>query len=168
LKRNSFRLGIELLLALCLWNFPASVVAQTGSVVTVTADNVLVINGKKVFPIGFSPGPPNNGKTPSGGDALQELRDAGALLFRMTQTTDWDSTVVSNQQAALDWAYQHGMFCWVNLRELSEFAAGDTTTEASLRNIVDTFRNHPALGLWKNFDEAWWSEVIGRRSSTRI
>jgi hypothetical protein len=137
----------------------ASAFAQTGSVVAVTADNILVINGKKVFPIGFSPGPPNNGKTPGGGDALQELRDAGALLFRMSQTTDWDSTVVSNQTAALDWANQHGMFCWVNLRELSEFAAGDTATEAALRNIVDTFRNHPALGLWKNFDEAWWGGV---------
>jgi hypothetical protein len=151
--------GAHLLLLLFLCSHASSVWSQTNSIVAVTADNVLVINGQKVFPIGFSPGPPNNGKTPGGGDALQELRDAGALLFRMSQTTDWDSMVVSNQQVALDWAYQHGMFCWVNLRELSEFAAGDTNTEASLRNIVDTFRNHPALGLWKNFDEAWWSGV---------
>jgi hypothetical protein len=148
-----------LLLVLSLWGVAPWALAQTGSVVTVTADNILVINGRKVFPIGFSPGPPNNGKAPSGGDALQELRDAGAVLFRMSQTTDWDSTVVSNQTVALDWAYQQGMFCWVNLRELSEFAAGDTTTETALRNIVDTFRNHPALGLWKNFDEAWWGGV---------
>src|SRR5581483_10832350 len=25
--------------------------------------------------------------------------------------------------------------------------------------IVDTFRNHPALGLWKNYDEAWWGGI---------
>src|SRR5438552_16246066 len=130
-------------------------IAQTGSVVSVTADNVLVLNGRKVFPIGFSPGPPLNGHTPGGGDALQELRDAGALLFRMVQTTDWNSQVIADQQAALDWAYQHGMYCWVNLRELSKFALGDTATEAALRNVVDTFRNHPAVGLWKNSDEAW-------------
>ena len=147
-----------------LCSFSSTGRAQTGSVVTVTVvtvtvDNVLVVNGRKVFPIGFSPGPPNSGKTPSGGDALQELRDAGALLFRITQTTDWDSTVVSNQQVALDWAYQHGMFCWVNLRELSKFGAGDTATESALRNVVDTFKNHPAVGLWKNFDEAWWGGV---------
>src|SRR5438552_11979800 len=84
-------------------------IAQTGSVVTVNADNVLVLNGRKVFPIGFSPGPPLNSKTPSGKDALQELRDAGGLLYRMSQSTDWDSQTVSNQQAVLDWAYQHGM-----------------------------------------------------------
>jgi len=133
--------------------------AGAGSVVTVNADNALVINGRKVFTIGFSPGPPNNGTTPQGKDALQELRDAGALLFRIAQTTSWNSTVISNQQVALDWAAQHGMYCWVNLAELSQFPPTDTTTPASLRNIVDTFRNHPALGLWKNYDEAWWAGV---------
>src|SRR5712671_6881113 len=98
-----------------------AVLGQTGSVVTVNADNVLVLNGKKVFTIGFSPGPPNYGVTPTGGDGLQELRDGGALLFRITQSSNWDTNVVATQQAALDWAQQHGMYCWVNLRELSEF-----------------------------------------------
>ena len=51
------------------------------------------------------------------------------------------------------------MYCWVNLRELSEFPSTDTNTPVALRSIVDTFRNHPALGLWKNSDEAWWSGV---------
>ncbi len=134
--------------------------AQTGSVVTVNADNVLVLNGRKVFTIGLSPGPPNNGKTPDGGDALQELRNAGALLFKISQTNTWtNSPLMAYQQAALDWAAQHGMYCWVNLAELSEFASTDTNTPANLRYVVDTFKNHPALGLWKNFDEAWWSGI---------
>ena len=136
-----------------------STFGQTNSVVTVNSDNVLVLNGRKVFPIGFSPGPPTNGKTPTGGDGLQELRDAGALLFRISQTANWGSQVIADQQAALDWAQQHGMYCWVNLRELSSFSATDTNTPATLRTIVDTFRNHPALGLWKNADEAWWSGI---------
>lgn len=133
--------------------------AQTGSVVTVNADQVLVLNGRKVFPIGFSPGPPTGGVTPSGGDALQELRNAGGLLFRMSQNSDWNSQMISNQQAALDWAAQHGMYVWLNLREKSKFAAGDAATEATLRSLVNQFKNHPALGLWKNFDEAWWGGV---------
>ena len=112
-----------------------------------------------IFPIGMSPGPPNNGQTPTGGDALQELRDAGALLMRINQTNNWNSQLIAYQQTALDWAQQHGMFCWVNLRELSEFSSTDTNTPASLRNIVDTFRNHPALGLWKNYDEAYWGGI---------
>ncbi len=135
---------------LLVWGLLSSACAQTGSVVTVNADKALVINGRKVFPIGFSPGPPTYGTTPTGRDALQELREAGGLVFRMTQSTDWNSTVISNQQAALDWAAQRGMYVWLNLRELSKFSATDTTTPASLRNIVNTFKNHPGLGLWKN------------------
>ncbi len=153
--------GIEFWLALLLmWATSSVVVAQTGSVVTVNADNVLVLNGRKVFTIGFSPGPPNNSKTPDGSDALQELRNSGALLFKISQTNTWtNSPLIAYQQAALDWAAQHGMYCWVNLAELSEFASTDTNTAANLRNVVDTFRNHPALGLWKNYDEAWWSGI---------
>src|SRR6185503_4216010 len=95
----------------------------------------------------------------TGRDALRELGDAGALIIRMAQTTDWDSQVRSNQQAALDWAAQHGMYCMVNLRELSAFAAGDTAREAELRSVVNQFKNHPALGVWKNKDEAWWGDT---------
>ncbi|MGI8964842.1 MAG: immunoglobulin domain-containing protein, partial [Limisphaerales bacterium] len=45
------------------------------------------------------------------------------------------------------------------MRELSKFSTPDTNTPASLRAIVNTFKNHPALGLWKNFDESWWGGV---------
>ena len=160
MKHKAVVPGVELWLGVFLaWTVSSAVLAQTGSVVTVNADMALVINGRKVFPIGFSPGPPSNSTTTWGKDALQELRDAGALLFRMAQSTTWNSTVISNQQVALDWAAQHGMFVWANLAELSQFASTDTVTSASLRNVVDTFRNHPALGLWKNSDEAWWSGV---------
>lgn len=130
--------------------------AQTNSVVTLNADQVMVLNGRKVFPITLSPGPPNNSLTPAGGDALEELRNAGALMFRIAQTGSWNSTIASNTQAALDWAGQHGMYVMVNLRELSAFSAGDTATATSLSNTVNQFKNHPALGVWKNLDEAWW------------
>jgi hypothetical protein len=133
--------------------------AQTGSVVTINADKVMVMNGRKVFPITLSPGPLTNSRTPYGDDALDELGDAGALIFRMAQTTDWNSTVIANQQAALDWAAQHGMYCMVNLRELSQFDAGDTAKETELRMVVNQFKNHPALAVWKNADEAWWGGV---------
>ncbi len=160
LKRRFSILRLEAWLAVILaWICLASASAQTGSVVTVNSDNALIINGRKVFPIGLSPGPPNNTTTPWGTDALQELRDAGALLVRINQTNNWNSDLINYQEAALDWAEQHGMYVWLNLRELSEFSAGDTNTAASLVNIVDTFRNHPALGLWKNYDEAWWSGI---------
>src|SRR5438132_11861315 len=65
-----------------LFLLASAALAPAASVVTLDSDKVLIINGRKVFTIGFSPGPPNNSTTPSGKDALQELRDAGGLLFR--------------------------------------------------------------------------------------
>jgi hypothetical protein len=153
-RQISIGLGILLLSA-----FYFASPAQSNSVVTVNSDNVLVINGRKVFPIGFSPIPPINGKTPTADDALQEFRNAGALLFRMVQNNNWSPQVIADQQAALDWAAQHGMYVWLNLRELSQFPSTDTNTPVQLASIVDTFKNHPSLGLWKNFDEAWWGGV---------
>lgn len=133
--------------------------AQTGSVVTINSDKVIVINGRKVFPISLSPGPPTNGRTAAGDDALEELSDAGALIFRITQSTDWDSTLIATQQTALDWAAQHSMYCMVNLRELSAFPANASATETELRSVMNQFKNHPALAVWKNKDEAWWGNT---------
>jgi hypothetical protein len=129
---------------------------QAGSVVTINADKVMVLNGRKVFPITLTPGPPNNAKTPLGDDALAELGQAGVVAFRIAQSTDWDSQLIATQHDALNWAQQNGMYCMVNLRELSAFAAGDTITEAGLRSLVNEFKSHPALAVWKNKDEAWW------------
>jgi hypothetical protein len=150
-----FRLGLFFLA--CAGSSVA--IAQVGSVVTIDADKAMVLNGRKVFPITMSPGPPIKGRTPTGDDALRELRHAGALMFRMVQTTDWNTQVRSNQQAALDWAAEHGMYCMVNLRELSAFADGNSAREAALRSVINQFKNHPALGVWKNSDEAWWGGV---------
>ena len=150
---NALGKYVRLLLFLLI-SIGSITVAQT--VVTVNADKVLVIDGRKVFPIALSPGPPTFGRTPYGDDALQELHDVGALIHRMSQTTDWDNSVIADQQAALDWAAQHGMYCMVNLRELSAFASGATATETELRSVVNQFKNHPALAIWKNKDEAWW------------
>ena len=154
-----FPLERALVVILLIWALAGVARAQTPSVVTLDSNKVFVINGRKVFPIGFFSGPPINGQTPDGRDAMQEFRDAGALLFKMIQTNNWSSQVMADQQAALDWAYQHGMFCWVNLREVSYFTATDTNKPAMLTNVVDTFRNHPAVGLWANQDEAWWGGI---------
>jgi len=40
--------------------------AQAGNVVTINSNNVLAINGRDVFPIGFTLGPPPGAKTPEG------------------------------------------------------------------------------------------------------
>src|SRR5829696_3947539 len=50
--------------------------------VSLNADGVLTIDGRKVFPVGFTMPPPPEGKTPAGHDAIGELRLAGANFLR--------------------------------------------------------------------------------------
>src|SRR3954467_14665954 len=50
--------------------------------VVITPEQVLSINGRKVFPIGFTVPPPPDAKTPSGKLALEEFREAGATFIR--------------------------------------------------------------------------------------
>src|SRR4051812_49276307 len=49
---------------------------------TINSDMVLVIDGKKVFPIGFTTPPPPDGQTPEGTNGLGELANAGATFLR--------------------------------------------------------------------------------------
>src|SRR5262249_4697450 len=140
--------------------------APAGTVVTINSDNVVVVNGKKVFGLAVSPGPPTYGHAPGGADALDELRSGGILFHRMAFTANWQTspgalapTSVATNQATLDWCALHGMFTLLNLKELSKYSATDPNTPVALRAAVDTFRDHPALGMWKNFDEAWWGNV---------
>ena len=48
----------------------------------INQDLVLELEGKKIFPIGFTMPPPPDGRTPGGRDAIQELADAGATFLR--------------------------------------------------------------------------------------
>jgi hypothetical protein len=48
--------------------------------VTIDPDQVLVIDSKKVFPIGFTTPPPPDGKTPDGKNGIGELADADKKL----------------------------------------------------------------------------------------
>src|ERR1043166_7397648 len=58
-----------LVVILLIWALAGVARAQTPSVVTLDSNKVFVINGRKVFPIGFFSGPPINGQTPDGRDA---------------------------------------------------------------------------------------------------
>jgi hypothetical protein len=54
------------------------------------ADQVLEIDGKKIFVICFSLPPPVDGKAPNGKNAIAELADAGATFLRAgTLGGDW-------------------------------------------------------------------------------
>jgi len=91
-----------------------------GAVVSVDSTGVLVIDGKKVFPVNVSQPPPLRGKTADGQDAFKELASGGVKFVRVGRS-NWD---LANIDAQLDdaekWlkaAADVGMKAWLWLGE---------------------------------------------------
>jgi hypothetical protein len=131
---------------------------QRGSHVTVDRDLALVIDGKKVFPIGFTMPPPPDGKTPEGKNGIEELHDAGATFLRTGSGGPWDEAALAQETAWEDAAARFGMHCWVYLGDLASIAPGEREKEALLRRVVGRFARHPGMGVWKGVDEPEWGK----------
>ena len=151
---TSMRSWILLLVALVSSVF---VHAAAASRVTIDSDLVLVIDGQKVFPIGFTMPPPPDGVTPDGTSAIAELAAAGATFMRTgAQAGEWDEATIQRELRYLDAAARHGMHCLPYLRELA-FVESDAQA-MRLRELVARFKDHPGLGAWKGDDEPDWNK----------
>src|SRR5437867_2974083 len=126
---------------------------------TINEHMVFVIDGKKVFPIGFTMPPPPDGKTPSGKNGIDELGDAGATFLRTgVMGTNWDEATFELQQKWLDAAARNHMYVVINLREASSIDPQHPNNEQLLRKILARFKDHPALACWKGVDEPQWGK----------
>jgi hypothetical protein len=156
LAMNLLKSWIHLLL-LCAIASPNS--GEAASHVSVNSDQVLVIDGKKVFPVGFTMPPPADGKAPNGKDGIGELRDAGATFLRTgVMGGPWNEAAIAKEESFQDAAAKHGMHCWVFLRELGSIEENAPKREAMLRKVVTAFRDHPGMGVWKGEDEPEWGK----------
>jgi len=125
--------------------------------VTIGPTGALRIDGKDVFPIGFSNPPPLGVNAPSGKDPLQELKEGGASFIR-TGRGDWTLDSIAAQIAAEkkleDAAAAHGLYCWLWLGDAPNLpTTPGSTNEQLLGKITDAFKAHPGLGAYKGFDE---------------
>jgi hypothetical protein len=98
------------------------------------------------FPLVLSNGPPADGKSPSGRNALAEVA-AGGVTHVRTGTATWRAQTVAEQRRVLDAVGAHGVRAWLWL--------GDAAVDDSplLAQIVDGLGGHPALGAYKGVDE---------------
>jgi hypothetical protein len=117
----------------------------------------LLVDGRPVFPIVLSDGPPPGGKTPSGVDALAEVTAGGASFIR-TGRHDWSLESLDQQIAAerqlLDAAATHGLHSWLRLAGAADLSGRvPAANERLLTSIVGQLKDHPALGAWKGLDE---------------
>jgi hypothetical protein len=112
----------------------------------------LVVDGKPVFPIGLSDPPPLGSTAPQSGlDAWDEIAAAGVRFVR--NYTVWKAAGADEQMIAvareLDAAPAHGLQLWLALAGVDNNLAH----QPLLDRIVNTFKGHPGLGVWKGTDE---------------
>ena len=138
--------------------------------VTIDEHNVLSINGKKTFTIGFTVPPPPDAKAFNGKPALEEFRDAGAVFIRTGPMMDftgewkggWDEHWIAKEKAYMDAAARAGMYCLPWLKELSHIDPSEPNAvakEKKLREVIRMFKDHDGLGVWKGEDEPQWAEL---------
>ncbi|MBM3677586.1 MAG: hypothetical protein FJW96_06850, partial [Actinobacteria bacterium] len=125
--------------------------------VGIDATGVLRVGGRKVFPLGVTLPPPPGSNAPSGKPALVELADAGVNMMR-TGRGDWSAVLLDGQLAQerllLDAGAASGIFSWFWLGNLGNLpATSGSPTELLLTEVVNAFKSHPALGVWKGVDE---------------
>lgn len=125
--------------------------------VSVDSTGVLVIDGKKVFPINVSQPPPLGGKTVGGQDAFKTLVD-GHVSFMRVGRENWDlatiDTDLNDAQKWLDAAAKAGMRVWLWLGEQAVLSGPSAAAnEQVITKIVNRFKDHPGLGAYKGIDE---------------
>lgn len=122
---------------------------------TIDSNLVLVIDGRKVFPIGFTLPPPPEGKTPDGRNGLAELAAAGATFLRTGGGT-WNAAIVAKERQYLDTAARNDLFV---MPYLGNRASVDSVKkEEALRDLIEQLKDYPALGAWKGEDEPEWGK----------
>src|SRR6266487_4445124 len=130
--------------------------------VTLDENGVMEIDGKKTFVFSFSIPPPPGGKTPEGGDAFAELKDAGVNFMRIRPTTgpeDFSENGIRTIKAWLDEAARHQMHCWITLGKLPAIESDKPQNEKLLRMAIEMYKDHPGLGAWKGYDEPAWVKM---------
>ena len=112
----------------------------------------LLLGGRRVFPLGLSDPPPLGSTAPDSGlDAWAEIAAAGVSFIR--NYTVWQAAGLDEQLIAvaqeLDAAPKHRLQLWLALAGVD----ADLQKQSLLDRIVNTFKDHPGLGVWKGVDE---------------
>ncbi len=149
-----------LLAAAACWVLAAPASASAAQV-AVGPHNVVLVNGKPVFPIGFIKGPPAGSQTPSGGDAYAELKSNGTVFLQVGPPPNerWDLESESLLDGTMRVAGDAGLLTAISIPGLQKIGPDDQQTVEELRRVVKKYSTSPALAFWKVQDEPAWSKV---------
>jgi hypothetical protein len=139
------------------------VATAAATTTSLDANGTVLLNGAKAFPIVLAKGPPRDGTTPSGANALDEVIGAGVNFFKVgPPTTAWTSADVNDANLWDQAVAARGAYTWVNLSTLSQATPG-SATDSLLQQVVTTLTGDPTgsagVGMWKGADEPFWSGI---------
>ena len=105
--------------------------------ITLDDAGVLVVDGKKVFPLTLTIIPGPEAQSPSGKQAYAAFADAG-IMFMRTGGPAWNAQTIEAEKRTQDAAAAGGMRCcpWLGW-DLSSFDPGDKKKEAELKHVID-------------------------------
>jgi hypothetical protein len=118
-----------------------------------------LVDGRKVFPLVLAKGPEPGTTTPTGGNALDEVVDAGVNFFKVGPATrPWWPADIDDAKAWNTAAAARGVYTWINLATLSDATPDTPVQDQRLREVIATLEGEPtgtAIGMWKGADEPW-------------
>ena len=126
---------------------------------TTSSHGTILLDGKPLFPLVLSPGPPLGSKTPWGTDALAETAQAGISVFRVGSGSEWSNADLADVLAYDRAAANVGAYTWVNLHGYALATPGSAQDKA-LANVVGRVTSDAggrAIAFWKGRDEPWWA-----------
>ncbi len=141
-----------ILLAIALSFAAKAAVVQSGP------GGILFVDGKPVFPIGFTQGPPPGAKTPEGSDAYAELATNGTVFHRTGPVPhNWGPEAEAALDRILERSAETRFYSAITMPDLQ--APRDSAEETELRRVVNKYKSHPGLFFWKAEDEPEWGNV---------
>ena len=137
--------------------------SAVAAVTTLDPAGTVVLNGAPVFPIVLAKGPPRDGTTPTGTNAMAEVVGAGVNFFKVgPATTTWTSSDITDANLWDQAAVAHGAYTWINLSTLSQATPG-SSIDSLLQQVITTLKSDPSgsagIGMWKGADEPFWSGI---------
>jgi hypothetical protein len=128
--------------------------------ITIGPHNIIYVDGQPVFPIGFTKGPPPDGKTPWGTGAYEEMKTNGTVFHLAgPRPGQWGPKAQSELDHILARSAQADFLTAISIPDIQAIGPNATRRAEELRRVVEQYRNNPGLGFWKAKDEPEWGKV---------
>lgn len=132
-------MSLRLLTALLVLLACVGPALAAGNIVTVEKGGHLLVNGKRLFPLGLY-------TKPKGPDPYGEMAQAGFNLV----SCGFDAK-------ELDAIAEAGLYCWIPLGGTLDLSKDREAREARIRQVVAGAKDHPALLMYESQDEPAWT-----------